>query len=37
MRGSKSERRDSAREGVIMCGIVTNGKDIVGSSGDVIS
>jgi hypothetical protein len=28
-RGSRSERTDSAREGVIMCGRVMIGRDIV--------
>ena len=35
--GNKSDRRERAKEEVMMCGNVTRGKDIVGGRGEDIS
>lgn len=35
--GNKSDRRESAKEEVMMCGNVTRGKDIVGDKGEDMS
>ena len=36
-RGNRSDRRERAREEVMMCGKVMRGRDIVGGKGEEIS